>query len=58
VSRGPFPAALAGQEPDMLYRWIWRTLALAVGRRLWTAWQRRRAARRTDGRVATAGARR
>jgi|GEM_PF-1850315 len=42
----------------MLYRWIWRTLALALGRRLWTAWQRRRAARRTDGRVATAGARR
>ena len=58
MSRRPFPPGLAGQDPVMFYRWIWRTLALAVGRRLWTAWQRRRAARRTDGRVATAGARR
>ena len=42
----------------MLFRWIWRTFALALGRHLWTTWRRRREARRTDGRVATAGARR
>ncbi len=26
----------------MIWRWVWRTVALFVGRRLWAAWQRRR----------------
>ncbi len=25
----------------MIWRWLWRTLAFFVGRRLWEAWQRR-----------------
>jgi hypothetical protein len=26
----------------MILRWVWRTVALFLGRRLWTAYQRRR----------------
>ncbi len=26
----------------MIWRWVWRTVALFVGRKLWAAWQRRR----------------
>lgn len=26
----------------MIWRWVWRTVALFVGRRLWAAYQRRR----------------
>ena len=25
----------------MIWRWVWRTLALFLGRKAWAAWQRR-----------------
>jgi hypothetical protein len=26
----------------MIWRWLWRTVALFLGRKAWAAWQRRR----------------
>ncbi len=39
----------------MLLRWVWRTLALVLGKKAWAAYQRRRQA---DQRVTASRARR
>jgi hypothetical protein len=38
-----------GKEPLMLIRWIWRAIAVFLGRKAWEAYQRRRAAQRSPG---------
>jgi len=48
-----FPPVATGQQTVMFLRWIWRTVVFFVGRRLWTAWQRRR--QQSASRTASAG---